>query len=171
MNPELAIMLLALKPMSASASRKMEMSEEEIVGSYSATATSASGWGAGNVRELQERIAAMLADEDSFEENESKPSGDAVRTIYQILGDIGECITGGEVSTWYGELAVTWRLGGRMLRLAVFSDGREPLLYFQTDSGEALTRGQTIRPVTNADLKDRLLWLLQAGHKDALAAG
>ncbi|HUE03442.1 MAG TPA: hypothetical protein VMR62_28030 [Bryobacteraceae bacterium] len=171
MNPELAIMLLALKPMRAAASRKMEMTEEEIVGSYSATATSASVWGAGNVRELRDRIAAVLADEDSFEENESKPSDDTVCTMLQILGDIGECVTGGEVSTWYGELAVTWRLGSRMLRLAVFSDGREPLLYFQTDSGEALTRGQTIRPVASADLKERVHWLMQLGHGDALAAG
>jgi hypothetical protein len=112
----------------------------------------------------------MLADPDSFEDNEPKPTSGAIQVMNEIIRTADECFVGGEVSMWYGELSITWRSDNRMLRLAVFSDGREPLLYFQTDHGEALTSGQSIQPANSGALQDKLQWLM-ARRDCALADG
>jgi hypothetical protein len=45
--------------------------------------------------------------------------------------------------------------------MAVFCDSARPVvLYFQTDNGEALTRGESVDVTGADDLSQKLVWLL-----------
>jgi hypothetical protein len=109
-------------------------------------------------------IDRIVADPDSYEDGEEHPSAVAIATMKELLAqasDIGASFPKSAlVSAFHGELDATWRASNKTLRLIAYSNDRLPLLYFCTDSGEALTRGQSIRPVTAQQLSERLAWLV-----------
>ncbi|MBZ5633931.1 MAG: hypothetical protein LAO55_12485 [Acidobacteriia bacterium] len=112
----------------------------------------------GIIKQLQD----LRNNQERFDEDEPRPADGAFDAIRDILrGAEGKHakLPRAEVSAFYGELAVTWRIENRTLRLVSYSDGRQPLLYFHTDTAEALSRGETICPATADILKERISWL------------
>ena len=110
------------------------------------------------------KIDSVLADDELYEPGEPRPSPETVgraKSLINAAMDRERRIPKAEVSAYFGELDVTWRHQNRLLRLVVFPDvTRRPVLYSQTDSGDALTRGHSIE-VTGSDvLSSRLDWLL-----------
>ncbi len=114
-------------------------------------------------KSISDRIDEALCDEDTFEDGEPRPCEKAAEALKKLLTEAERQdakIPKGEVSAWYGELDLTWKIDNRLLRLLAYSDDREPLLYFQSDTGETLTRGQSISPVNAEVLKEKFEWLL-----------
>jgi hypothetical protein len=110
------------------------------------------------------QIDAVIADDDMYEPGEPRPSPAAVATAKDLVKSAvrGERrLPRPEVSVYFGEIDVTWRVQNRLLRMIVFSDpARAPVLYFQNDKGEALTRGQSVDVAGVDDLSQKLVWLL-----------
>lgn len=110
------------------------------------------------------KIDSVLAEDDFYEPGEPRPSAETVdraKSLIQTGIDPERGIPRAEVSAYFGELDVTWRCQNRLLRLVVFPDAtRRPVLYSQTDNGDALTRGHSIEVTGPAELSNRLDWLL-----------
>jgi hypothetical protein len=117
-----------------------------------------------DIEALDAEINRVVADEEMFEgPEEPRPGASTVALAKDLLATAGremrapipEC----RVSPYYGELDFTWNRDNRLLRLMVFSDNRRPLLYWQVDGGEALTRGES-KEATSTEIVERLKWLL-----------
>jgi len=109
------------------------------------------------------KIDEVIADPDSYEPGEEHPSQDAIIAMKRLLAqanEAGHALPTPSVSTFHGELDVTWRADNRTLRVVTYSNGRAPLLYFYIENGDALTRGLTIQPVTAQQLSERIAWLV-----------
>ena len=109
------------------------------------------------------RIDAVVANDDMYELSEPRPSVQAVENAKKLVISAEEAISGlprPDISVYFGEIDVTWKLQDRLLRMIVFSDSARPaVLYLQTDKGEALTRGETIEIRGAKDLSEKLAWL------------
>jgi hypothetical protein len=114
--------------------------------------------------DIAARIDAAIADDDMYEPGEPRPSLDAAARAKDLINSAGDAVRGvpcPEVSVYFGEIDVTWRVRNRLLRMAVFCDSARPVvLYFQTDNGEALTRGESVDVTGADDLSQKLVWLL-----------
>ncbi len=107
-------------------------------------------------------IDRAVDDAGAYEEGETQPSPEAVEAAKRLVlaaEQRGVKFPTTEVSVYYGEIDLTWKSGNRLLRLVVHSDARTPLLYFQTDTGEAFTRGQSAPAASGYQLAERLQWL------------
>jgi hypothetical protein len=106
-------------------------------------------------------IDSVVQDPDNYEAGEPRPSREAIEELKRLLSQaIARQAPPSEISTYYGEIDATWHKDNRMLRIVAYSDGRESLLYFCADSGDALTRGETIQPVSADDISQKLTWLI-----------
>lgn len=111
-------------------------------------------------------IDRAVTDEDMFEgPEEPRPTSQTIERAKELLRGSGRAMNGGQippcrVSPYYGELDFTWNKENRLLRLMVFSDDRRPLLYWQADGGETLTRGDSEEVNTPEQIVGRLKWLL-----------
>jgi hypothetical protein len=116
------------------------------------------------VANIGARIDAVIADDDMYEAGEPRPSPEAAAKAKELVksaGRAGRKLPRPEVSVYFGEIDVTWRVQNRFLRLIVFSDpARSALLYSQTDNGEALTRGESVEVSGADDLSQKLALLL-----------
>ena len=113
-------------------------------------------------RSIDSEIDSAVLDDDNYEEDEPRPSDAAVQELKDLIGGVenaGVEVPVPTITTYYGEVDATWRSHNRTLRLVSYSDGKPPLLYFQADNREALTRGETICPATIEALQDKLQWL------------
>jgi len=113
---------------------------------------------------IEEKIDATCSDPDNFEEGEDHPSAEAIGELKRILSEASEInhsdIPDGDVSPYFGEVSVTWRRDNRMLRLTVFSDGRDARLDFGTTPESSLGNYQ-FNPTANGEsLVNQLNWLL-----------
>jgi hypothetical protein len=112
---------------------------------------------------IAEQIDAVIADDDMYEPGEPRPSLEAAakaKDLVALARRGGRELPRPEVSVYFGEIDVTWKVQNRLLRLIVFSDpGRPPVLYSQTDRGEALTRGESVEAKAE-HLSQKVLWLL-----------
>lgn len=112
------------------------------------------------------RIDAVVADDSMYELGEPKPSVQAVADAKKLVMSAAQAISRlprPAISVYFGEIDVTWKLRDRLLRMIVFSDPARPaVLYFQTDKGETLTRGETVEIRGAKDLSEKLAWL--RGH-------
>ena len=110
------------------------------------------------------RIDAAIADDDMYELGDPRPSPEAAakaKDLVKSAGRAGRGLPCPEVSVYFGESDVTWRVRNRLLRMIVFSDPARPaVLYFQTDKGEALTHGESVDVRGADDLPQKLVWLL-----------
>lgn len=117
-----------------------------------------------SVASMEDRIDAVIADADLYESGEPRPSLEAVSKIKGLLRSVayaGGQLPHPKISVYFGEIDLTWTIKNRLLRLIVFSDRDRPaLLYFQTDKGEALTRGDSMDLADATDLSRKLTWLL-----------
>jgi hypothetical protein len=108
-------------------------------------------------------IDTLIQDDDMYESGEPRPSVETASRAKNllILAEREGCKfphTG--ISVYFGEIDVTWRVQNRLLRLIVFPDPVRPaVLYFQTDKGEALTRGESVSAGPE-DLSRKMAWLL-----------
>jgi hypothetical protein len=110
------------------------------------------------------RIDAVITDDELYELGEPRPSSETVAKAKDLIlsaEHVGSKFPHPKISVYFGEVDITWKAQDRLLRVIVFPDPIRPaVLYFQTDRGEALTRGESVE-VTNAeDLPRRLNWLL-----------
>ncbi|HXB68503.1 MAG TPA: hypothetical protein VNY05_09675 [Candidatus Acidoferrales bacterium] len=110
------------------------------------------------------RIDEVIADDDLYELGEPRPSSETVAKAKELILSaeyVGSKFPHPKISVYFGEVDITWKAQDRLLRVIVFPDPLRPAaLYFQTDKGEALTRGESVE-VTNAeDLSRSLNWLL-----------
>jgi hypothetical protein len=114
-------------------------------------------------KSIGDLVDEVVSDSQNFEDGEERPSNDAITSIKSILADAatnyGKSLPTPAVATYYGEVDATWQKDNRMLRLIAYSDGRPPTLYFCTDQGEVLTRGETL-PATGERLSEKLDWLM-----------
>jgi hypothetical protein len=110
------------------------------------------------------RIDAVIADNDMYEPSEPRPSHEAVtkaKTFIELAERGGSKIPRPKISVYFGEIDFTWTVQNRLLRLIVLADpALPPVLYFQSDKGEALTRGESAEVRQPADLSQKLDWLL-----------
>jgi hypothetical protein len=110
------------------------------------------------------RIDAVIADDDMYEAGEPRPSPEAAAKAKDLVKSaerMGHGLPRPEVSVYSGEIDVTWKVRNRLLRMIVFSDPVRPaVLYSQTDTGEALTRGESVDVRGAEDLPRKLVWLL-----------
>lgn len=113
---------------------------------------------------LEEAIDTACSDPDNFEEEEVRPSPEAIGDLKRILNEASEIFGGdipqGDVAPYFGEISVTWRHNNRMLRLTAFSDGREARLDFGTTPKGALGDYGFTPTATGDSLIQRLNWLL-----------
>jgi hypothetical protein len=111
------------------------------------------------------KIDAIVVDSDRYEPGEPRPTQETIakaKGLIQSAERNGSKFPKSEIAVYFGEIDITWRVANRLLRLIVFADPvKNALLYFQTDKGEALTRGESI-DVNNEgkDLSQQLTWLL-----------
>jgi hypothetical protein len=114
--------------------------------------------------DIAARIDAVIADDDMYEAGEPRPSPKAAANAKELIKSAGRAVRGlprPEVSVYFGEVDITWKVRNRLLRMIVFSDPtRSAVLYFQTDKGEALTRGESVDVSGADDLPQKLVWLL-----------
>jgi hypothetical protein len=114
--------------------------------------------------DIAARIDAVIADDDMYEAGEPRPSPEAAAKAKELIKSAGRADRGlprPEVSVYFGEIDVTWKVRNRLLRMVVFSDPVRPaVLYFQTDKGEALTRGESVDVRGAEDLPRKLVWLI-----------
>jgi hypothetical protein len=114
--------------------------------------------------DIAARIDAVIADDDMYEAGEPRPSPEAAAKAKDLVKSAeraGRGLPRPEVSVYFGEIDVTWKVRNRLLRMIVFSDPARPaVLYFQTDKGEALTRGESVDVSGVDDLPRKLVWLL-----------
>lgn len=114
--------------------------------------------------DIAARIDAVIADGDMYEAGEPRPSPEAAAKAKDLIQSAGRAVHGlppPEVSVYFGEIDITWKVRNRLLRIIVFPDpSRPPVLYFQTDKGEALTRGESVDVSGADDLPRKLAWLL-----------
>jgi len=110
------------------------------------------------------KIDAVIADDDIYEPGEPRPSPEAATLAKDLIVAAerkGRKLPRPKVSVYFGEIDVTWTVQNRLLRLIVFPDSARPaVLYFQTDKGEALTRGESVEVSSAEDLSHKLDWLL-----------
>ena len=99
-----------------------------------------------------------------YEPGEPKPDLEAVAKAKDLIVAAehrGRKLPKPKISVYFGEIDITWAVQNRLLRLIVFPDSAQPaVLYFQTDKGEALTRGESVEVSGAEDLSQRLDWLL-----------
>jgi len=116
-----------------------------------------------NSDDIAARIDAVIADDDMYEAGEPRPSPEAAAKAKDLVSS-ARAVRGlpqPEVSVYFGEINVTWKVRNRLLRLIVFSDPARPaVLYSQTDKGEPLTRGESVDVGGPGDLPRKLAWLL-----------
>jgi hypothetical protein len=107
------------------------------------------------------RIEEICQNPELREDGESAPSEETIRQSMTILEEtshlLGGAIPHGDAATYFGEISISWHHGNRFLRLACFSDGREPRM----DYGlfDALS---TLKHATGIDalmLSRKLEWL------------
>jgi len=114
--------------------------------------------------DIAAKIDAVIADDDMYEPGEPRPSLEAATKAKDLIvaAERGvRKLPKPKVSVYFGEIDVTWTVQNRLLRLIVFPDSERPaVLYFQTDQGEALTRGESVEVSGDEDLSQRLDWLL-----------
>lgn len=71
-------------------------------------------------KELLRRIAQLS--EQEYDDDEPAPSGAVIDQIYALIREVNKLMSGslpeGTVSTFYGEVSVTWRSGDNIVRLA-----------------------------------------------------
>ena len=111
--------------------------------------------------DIAARIDAVIADDDMYEAGEPRPSPEAAAKAKELIksaGRAGRGLPSPEVSVYFGEIEVTWKVRNRLLRMVVFSDPARPAV--QTDKGEALTRGESADVTGAGDLPQKLVWLL-----------
>ncbi len=148
---------LAIQMTAATPSRMTERDLAAIEGSYGSTDSHISR---SNV-DIAAQIDAVVQNPDNYEVGEPRPNAAAIASLKSLLlGVIVPRDVPVAISSYYGEIDATWRKDNRMLRLVAFSDGRVPLLYVCTDSGEALARGETLQPVTQSQISAKMAWLI-----------
>lgn len=106
-------------------------------------------------------MLTIVENPDTFEIGEPRPADGAIVMMQRLLFDaenLGAMFPRTDCSVYYGEIDLTWRVENRLLRLVAFSDERPPVLYFQTESEAALTRGASIQ-ATPEELVRKLTWL------------
>jgi hypothetical protein len=162
-----AIPILLLASASAPSRRSKEFYEEHLAPTGSSSRIVGVPNDSLDVTEILRAIDTFVADTTNFEEDEQPPSSQVVRQLKELVKEAatqGAFLPHPEITTFYGELAATWKGSGRTLRLAAFSDHREPLIYFLEDQSEPLPRGQTIRPATATSLVERLRWVFKTAY-------
>jgi hypothetical protein len=121
------------------------------------------GYNEGN-DDVAARIDAVIADDDMYEPGEPRPTQEAAAKAKDLIKSAGRAVRElprPEVSVYFGEIDVTWKVRNRLLRIVVFSEtGRAAVLYFQTDDGGALTRGESVDIRGEDDLPRKFAWLL-----------
>lgn len=87
-------------------------------------------------------IDEVCSDPTNLEENEQAPSAKAIKDIKRIINDAQSLssreIIAGDIAPYFGEVSITWRNGGQMLRATSFPDSRQPRLDFGTTPEGAL---------------------------------
>ena len=110
------------------------------------------------------RIDATIADDDLYETDEPRPSTEAASKAKDLIKAVeqwGSRLPAPKISVYFGELDITWTVDKRVLRLIILADRARPaVLYFQTDDGNALTRGESVDVGSPTVLSQKLDWLL-----------
>jgi hypothetical protein len=110
------------------------------------------------------KIDAVIADNNLYEPDEPRPSPETVTKAKDLIMSAeqgGSKLPHPKVSMYFGEIDITWTVEKRLLRLIIFADPTRPaVLYFQTDKGEALTRGESEEVRSTESLSRKLAWLL-----------
>jgi hypothetical protein len=184
MTRELPIILLLAKSMASPAHRPDWKYRGEVAGSYSSASVSADRWNvdqfekSGPVRATAGDAAALgfltafnaklenlLNEPELLEQGEPAPSAATlgqIRDVAQWIERRNIAAALPEISVYFGEVDLTWRLANRLLRLIAYPEtNRRPMtVYQQADAGEPLTRGQ-LTPITSLDetLPDKFAWL------------
>lgn len=81
--------------------------------------------GSGKADEIIQRILYAAVDPDLRDEDESAPTFKVIQeTVRLIRGaeKLLDAMPSGQVSTFYGEINITWRAGERIVRLACFPE-------------------------------------------------
>jgi hypothetical protein len=107
------------------------------------------------------QIDLSLADEGNLEEGEQRPSQKAIDDMKTIINEASKnaAFRMGDIASYFGEIGVTWRNNGRMLRLTTFSDDRHPRLDFGTTPIGTLGDYDFDVNATAARLLEKLAWL------------
>jgi len=108
-----------------------------------------------------DQIDLAVSDPDRLEEGEQAPSAKAVEEMKSIVRAVAAnaCFRMGFIATYFGELSITWRNEGRMLRLTTFSDDRSPRLDFGTTPSGSLGDYQFLSNVTGDLLNEKIAWV------------
>lgn len=79
-------------------------------------------------------IDRVCSDDDSYEAGEPRATVEAIDGLKALLREAtavyGKEIPIGDIAPYWGEVSITWRNRGRMVRVVCFSDERPPFLYF-----------------------------------------
>jgi len=84
-----------------------------------------------NSDDIAARIDAVIADDDMYEAGEPRPSPEAAAKAKDLVSS-ARAVRGlphPEVSVYFGEINVTWKVRNRLLRLIVFSDQPGPQFF------------------------------------------
>lgn len=107
---------------------------------------------------LVERISQEISNPDNYEDGEPKPSSETIDKIFKILHearDLPSTITRPQISTFYGELDVTWETEARMIRLAAMPGSKPAQLYKWIKTDAPIPEGE-IRDATAQDLVEEI---------------
>jgi hypothetical protein len=110
---------------------------------------------------LFEEIDRVAGERDELEEGEPLPSREAVGVLKSLIAEASSYLVSriplAHVSTFHGELSVTWRNGDRMVRLASFSGPKQGCRMDYGSSGpDPLGKYSCTRNVTASGLAAEL---------------
>ena len=74
--------------------------------------------------DIAPRIDAAIADDDMYEPGEPRPSLDAAARAKDLINSAGDAVRGvpcPEVSVYFGEIDVTWRVRNRLLSCLLYT--------------------------------------------------
>ena len=110
--------------------------------------------------DLIQKMESVAGDGEMYEVGEEKPSEHAKSAARNIIRDawrVGDLLIDGEVSTFYGELNITWRVGDRQVRLICFSEEERPPAVYREQVNKGSLGDYELEPnVTSEVLAGRL---------------
>ena len=93
---------------------------------------------------LLERIESAIADTDCYEDEEPRPSATTLRKLKAIVTEAEAFfaqLRKPKISTYFGEIDLTWETHHRMLRLIAYPGEKPMQLYVWVKDGSPLPKG------------------------------
>lgn len=108
--------------------------------------------------DLVDRIKSYIADPDHYEAGESRPESATLGSVIQLIEDTRKLQVGlrnPKISTFYGEIDLTWENRFRMVRVIAYPGAKITQLYVLVKDDSSVPKG-TMKDAIAKDLADEL---------------